>query len=87
MAEVYSSEMLQVISNLVVNALDALPPNGTLCVRIRRQQGKVRFLIADNGHGIPAEHAQVIFPALLHHQGGKGHRSGPGGLKENRGAA
>ncbi len=60
-AEVYTSEMLQVISNLVVNALDALSANGTLCVRIRRQQGKVRFLIADNGHGIPAEHAQVIF--------------------------
>jgi len=60
-AEVYSGEMLQVISNLVVNALDALPANGTLCVRIRRQHGKVRFLIADNGHGIPAEHAQKIF--------------------------
>jgi signal transduction histidine kinase len=61
MAEVHSGEMLQVVSNLVVNALDALPPKGTLCVRIRRRHGKVSFLIADNGHGIPAELAQEIF--------------------------
>jgi signal transduction histidine kinase len=60
-AEVYTGEMLQVISNLVVNALDALPTNGTLCLRVRRQQGKVRFVVADNGHGIPAEHALEIF--------------------------
>ena len=60
-AEVYTSEILQVLSNLIVNALDALPDKGTLHLRLRRSQGKVHFLIADNGHGIPAEHARRLF--------------------------
>jgi signal transduction histidine kinase len=34
-AAVHSGEILQVISNLVANALDALPVGGTLCVRLR----------------------------------------------------
>ncbi|MGB6112114.1 MAG: hypothetical protein WBD91_09450 [Acidobacteriaceae bacterium] len=34
MAEVYAAEILQVISNLLKNALDALPENGVLCVRL-----------------------------------------------------
>jgi signal transduction histidine kinase len=60
-AEVLTSEMLQVISNLVVNALDALPEDGTLHLRMRRCDGKVHLTIADNGCGIPSEHADTIF--------------------------
>src|SRR5271156_279994 len=60
-AEVHTGEMLQVISNLIVNALDALPDNGILCLRVRKVQGKVRFSVADNGPGIPPEYSQEIF--------------------------
>jgi signal transduction histidine kinase len=60
-APVYSGEMLQVISNLLTNALDALPPAGTIYVRIRKRQGEAQLLIADNGHGIPPEHGDEIF--------------------------
>jgi signal transduction histidine kinase len=60
-ASVYSGEMLQVISNLLTNALDALPPAGTIHVRLRKRQGEVQLLIADNGHGIPPEHGDEIF--------------------------
>jgi signal transduction histidine kinase len=60
-ASVYSSEMLQVISNLLTNALDALPPAGTIYVRLRKRQGEVQLLIADNGHGIPPEYGEEIF--------------------------
>lgn len=49
------------ISNLVVNAIDALPNSGILYLRVRKAQGKVRFSIADNGPGIPAEISQEIF--------------------------
>jgi len=58
---VYTGEMLQVLSNVIVNALDALPPGGTLAVRLRKRQGEVQFVIADNGHGIPAEDRAEIF--------------------------
>ena len=60
-AEVHTGEMLQVISNLIVNALDAMPDDGTLCLRLKKCGAEVRLLIADNGHGIPAEHVDAIF--------------------------
>ena len=65
MAEVHRGEVLQVISNLIVNALDALPASGTLHLRLRKSEGKVHFLIADNGHGIPAENIGSIFQAFF----------------------
>jgi sensor histidine kinase regulating citrate/malate metabolism len=43
--------MLQVVSNLITNALDALSPKGVLCLRLRKRRGEVQFLIADSGHG------------------------------------
>ena len=60
-AEVYTTEMLQVLSNLIVNALDALPPNGTLCLRLRKRRGEIHFVVADNGHGIPIENRHHVF--------------------------
>jgi signal transduction histidine kinase len=60
-ASVYTSEMLQVISNLIHNAVDALPQDGILRLRLRKAEGEIHLLIADNGHGIPAEYADEIF--------------------------
>jgi signal transduction histidine kinase len=60
-AQVHTGEILQVISNLIVNALDALPAQGTLCLRVRKRRSEVQFLIADNGHGIPPTDAREIF--------------------------
>jgi signal transduction histidine kinase len=60
-AEVYAVEMLQVISNLLMNAIDALPDKGVLFLRLRKRQDKIYFVIADNGHGIPPEHRKDIF--------------------------
>lgn len=58
---VHTGEILQVVSNLIVNALDALPADGTLCLRLRKRAGEVDLLVADNGHGIPIEHHHLIF--------------------------
>jgi signal transduction histidine kinase len=70
---VYTGEMLQVLSNLIVNALDALPFGGTLIVRLKKLRGEVQFVIADNGHGIPAEYRDVIFePFFTKKEGGNG---------------
>jgi signal transduction histidine kinase len=60
-AEVYTGEMLQVVSNLIVNALDALPGEGVLRLRLRKRPGKVEFVIADNGSGIPPDYEEAIF--------------------------
>ena len=58
---VYAGEMLQVLSNVIVNALDALPFGGNLSVRLRKRQSEAQFVISDNGHGIPAAHRAEIF--------------------------
>jgi signal transduction histidine kinase len=60
-AEVYTGEMLQVVSNLIVNALDALPGDGVLRLRLRKRPGKVELVIADNGSGIPPDCEEAIF--------------------------
>jgi signal transduction histidine kinase len=60
-AEVYTGELLQVVSNVIVNALDALPPTGTLRMRLRKRHGEIQLVIADNGHGIPKEQSSIIF--------------------------
>ena len=60
-APVYTGEMLQVFSNLIMNALDAMPHEGALFLRLRRRDGAVQITIADNGHGIEPEHSRSIF--------------------------
>lgn len=55
-ADVKSGQILQVVSNILANALESLPDGGTLSVRLRKCSGCVSILIADNGHGIEAEH-------------------------------
>jgi signal transduction histidine kinase len=60
-AEVHGGEILQVVSNLVANALDALPIDGTLCIRLRRRRSEAHFVVADNGHGIPKSIFAHIF--------------------------
>ncbi|MGA8531008.1 MAG: ATP-binding protein [Acidobacteriaceae bacterium] len=71
-AEVYTGEILQVISNLMVNALDAIPENGTVFLRLRRLKGEVRIMVADNGHGIPGEILGQIFTPFFTTKEGKG---------------
>ncbi len=60
-AKIFTGEMLQVVSNLIVNALDALPAEGILRLRIRKRNNEVDFVIADNGHGIASEHQGALF--------------------------
>ena len=60
-AEFHTGEILQVVSNLLVNALDALPAEGVLHLRIRKRQRAVDVIIADNGHGISPQHNGALF--------------------------
>ena len=59
--EVNSQTRIRIVSNLIVNALDAPPENGVLRLRLRKRQAQVEFVIADNGHGIPPDHGDTIF--------------------------
>jgi signal transduction histidine kinase len=61
-----SSEIRQIITNLLSNSLDALQNGGRLVCSITRSVGRggspaVRLTIADNGAGIAPENRQKIF--------------------------
>jgi signal transduction histidine kinase len=60
-AEIYTGEILQVVSNLLANALDALPEGGTISLRLRKRGSQVQLLVADNGQGMAPDHVARLF--------------------------
>ncbi len=59
--QVEGSELNQVWTNLVDNAIDAMGNQGTLTIRTYREDDRVTVEIADNGPGIPEEIQPRIF--------------------------
>jgi signal transduction histidine kinase len=57
----YGSELNQVWTNLIVNAVDAMSKGGTLKVRTKREPTDIMVEIRDNGAGIPASARSRIF--------------------------
>lgn len=53
--------LLQVLSNLLGNALKFSPSSTTITARARRYDGRVHISIEDSGAGIPAEHLGHVF--------------------------
>ena len=59
--ESHAGSMLQAFSNLIGNAVEALPAQGTLQIRSRCTDGQAHILFADNGSGIPTTIRCKIF--------------------------
>jgi signal transduction histidine kinase/DNA-binding NarL/FixJ family response regulator len=70
------NRMLQVLSNLLANALRFTPPGGTIQVRAEALDGEVLVLVADSGPGIPREDQPHLFDRFW--QGRGAHRGGAG---------
>lgn len=64
-----SERMLQVLRNLVSNALKFTPSKGTVTITARSEEHAIVFSVSDTGPGIPQEHAATIFDKF---------RQGPG---------
>jgi signal transduction histidine kinase len=58
---VHGSELNQVWTNLIANALDALAGEGTITITTRSAGGAMAVEIADDGPGIPADVRSRIF--------------------------
>jgi signal transduction histidine kinase len=72
-------ELRQVISNLVVNAIEATPRGGRIRIRLKetvngdgRGTGGIRFLVGDNGSGIPRQSLRRIGDAFFTTKGQEG---------------
>jgi len=59
--EAYASELNQVWTNLIDNAVDAMQGHGELILRTYAREGRVWVEIQDSGPGIPKELQQRIF--------------------------
>lgn len=57
----YRPDLVQIASNLIANALDALDPGGTLVVRGAAEDEGARLEIEDNGSGISPENLARVF--------------------------
>ena len=78
LVKAHPEDLRQIFSNLVVNAVEALPPKGKLTIRVRQcgqQDGNetgVRVVIADNGSGISAEQRAKVFHQSFTTKGKRG---------------
>lgn len=75
----YPGEIRQVISTLLVNAMQAVPEGGTIAVRVRKSShwknpaiSGVRIVVADSGQGISANNKPRIFEPFFTTKGEQG---------------
>lgn len=64
-----SSEIYEVLVNLIKNALEAMPTGGDLTIETYTQGREVFLKITDTGIGIPEEHFQRIFEPFFTSKG------------------
>jgi PAS domain S-box-containing protein len=73
----FPGELRQVFSNLILNALEAIPASGILFLRVKaarngEEQSGVQITIADNGPGIPPANIPRLFEPFFSTKGTKG---------------
>ena len=75
----FANELRQVFSNLLGNAIEALPDGGSLRIRLypsrewnNSKKSGVRILIVDNGQGIKTEHQRRLFEPFFTTKAEKG---------------
>jgi signal transduction histidine kinase len=75
-AELDHGRILQVLANLLSNALKFTAKGGEVAVSVARVEAELRFSVSDTGVGVPADRAEIIFDRFQ--QGGRVDRRGMG---------
>jgi len=72
--------VVQVLYNLLANAVGFSPPDSTITMSARRADHTVTFAVIDSGPGIPAEVKDKVFDWFESHSNGSRHRGAGLGL-------
>lgn len=64
--------LVQVVSNLVGNAVDAMPQGGEILVRAFSAEGEIRISVKDQGTGVPQHVRGKLFKEMFTFKGAKG---------------
>ena len=72
--------IVQVLYNLLANAVGFSPPNSAVTLRARRDAGHVAFSVSDSGPGIPEDVRGKVFDWFESHANGSRHRGAGLGL-------
>ncbi|GIV14769.1 MAG: hypothetical protein KatS3mg022_0204 [Armatimonadota bacterium] len=70
--EANRSELLEVFTNLIINACDAMPHGGTITLSLREQDGRAVIDVADTGVGMTPEVREHCFDAFFTTKGEEG---------------
>ena len=70
------SEVREVIHNLFINALDAMPGGGRLGLSVRAREGSAELRVRDSGHGMTAEVLERAFDPFFTTKGARGNGLG-----------
>jgi signal transduction histidine kinase len=80
-----AGRIVQVLSNLLGNAVKFTPPGGRITIHVDAADGQTRFRVSDTGPGIPPEEATLVFQRYWHVRRGAGKRGSGLGLAIARG--
>jgi signal transduction histidine kinase len=69
---------VQVLANLVGNALQYTPEHGTVTLSVEPFNGEVKISVRDNGIGIPPEHLPHVFDRFYRADASRSRRAGGG---------
>ena len=72
--------LLQVVSNIVANALNYTPEGGTVTLSARRVADEVQLAVRDTGVGIAAEHLPRIFDRFYRIDKSRSRQAGGSGI-------
>ncbi len=72
--------LMQVVINLLANAVRFSPKGTTVTVGVSVQSGRVRVTVDDRGPGVPAAFREAIFEPFKQVEGSAAHRKGGTGL-------
>jgi signal transduction histidine kinase len=74
------ARVTQILANLLDNAKQATPPDGSITVRLGRNGDFAEVWVIDSGHGVPPADRERIFDRLVRLDRSRDRRSGGSGL-------